>query len=93
MTGPNDVRVSITLNSTTAMGTLILVVLLLASVNENGSVMAASTGVCIEQGILLIVSLTPMKAQEELKKCCQSRKTVTRNKQTSQLSMQEKTHS
>ena len=62
MTGPNDVRVSITLNSTTAMGTLILVVLLLASVNENGSVMAASTGVCIEQGILLIVSLTSMKA-------------------------------
>ena len=55
MTGPNDVRVSITLTSTTALGALILVVyiLLLASVNENGSVMAASTGVCIEQGISL----------------------------------------
>ena len=60
------------LTSTTALGALILVVLLQASVNENGSVMAASTGVCIEQGILLIVSLTPIKAQEELKKCCQS---------------------
>lgn len=78
------------LTSTTALGALILVVLLLASVNENGSVMAASTGVCIEQGILLIVSLTPIKAQEELKKCYQSKKTVTRNKQTTQLSMQER---
>ena len=62
MTGPNDVCVSITLNLNTAMGALILVVLSLASVNENGSIMAASTGVCIEQGILLIVSLTSIKA-------------------------------
>ena len=53
MTGPNDVRVSIILTSTTALGVLILVVLLLTGVNENGSVMAASTGVCIEQGISL----------------------------------------
>ena len=50
------------LTSTTALGALILVVLLLIGVNENGSVMAASTGVCIEQGILLIVSLTSIKA-------------------------------
>ena len=64
--------------------------LLPTGVNENGSIMAAGTGVCIELGILLIVSLIPIKAQEELKKCCQSKKTVTRNKQTTQLSMQER---
>ena len=77
MTGPNDVRVSIALTSATALGALILVVLLFAGVNEEVTVMAASIGVFIEQVILLIVFLTSMKARDKLKKCFQRKKIVT----------------
>ena len=77
MTGPNDVRVSIALTSATALGALILVVLLFAGVNEDVTVMAASIGVFIEQVILLIVFLSSTKAQDKLKKCFQRKKTVT----------------
>ena len=76
MTGPNDVRVSITLTSATALGTLILVVLLLAGVNEDVSVMAGSIGVCIEQAILLIVFLTSTKSRDKMKKCFQRKKSA-----------------
>ena len=69
MTGPNDVRVSITLTSAAALGTLTLVVLLLAGVNEDVSVMASNIGVCIEQAILLIVFLTSTKSRDKMKKC------------------------
>ena len=82
MTGPNDVRVSITLTSATGLGALILLVLLLAGVNEERSVMAGSIGVCIEQAILLIVFLTSTKSREKLKKCFQRKKSATSNKQT-----------
>ena len=77
MTGQNYARVSIALTSATALGALILVVLLFAGVNEDVTVMAAITGVFIEQVILLIVFLTSTKAQDKLKKCFQRKKTVT----------------
>ena len=74
MTGPNDVRISITLTSATALGALILIVLLLAGFNEDGSVMAASIGVCIEQVILLILFLTSTKTRDKLRECFKERK-------------------
>ena len=73
-TGPNDARVSITLTSATALGALILVVLLVAGVNEDVSVMAGSIGVCIEQAILLIVFLTSTKSRDKMKKYFQTKK-------------------
>ena len=76
MTGPNDVRVSITLTSATALGILILVVLLLAGGNEDVSVIAASIGVCMEQATLLIVFLTSTKARDEMKKYFQRKETA-----------------
>ena len=76
MTGPSDVRVSITLTSATALGILILVVLLLVGVNEDVSVMAASIGVCIEQATLLIVFLTSTKVRDEMMKYFQRKETV-----------------
>ena len=76
MTGPNNVRVSITLTSATSFGALILVVLLLADVNEEGSVMAASILVCIEQANLLIVFLTSTKSRDKMKKCFQRKKSA-----------------
>ena len=85
MTGPNDVRVAITLTSATALGILILVVLLLAGVNEDVSVLAASIGVCVEQATLLIVFLTSTKATDEMKKFKERKLLSTRNKQTIQL--------
>ena len=90
MTGPNDARVSITLTSATALGALILVVLLLAGVDEDVSFMAANIGVCVEQVILLIVFLTSTKARDKLKKCFQRKETVTRNKHTAHISMPER---
>ena len=90
MTGPNDIRVSITLTSATALGILILVVLLLAGVNEDVSVMAASIGVCIEQAILLIAFLTSTKSRDKMKKFFQRKKSTTSNKHTVQISMQER---
>ena len=90
MTGPNDVRVSITLTSAAALGFFILVILLLAGVNEDVSVMAGSIGICIEQAILLIVFLTSTKSRDKMKKCFQRKKSATSNKQTVQISMQER---
>ena len=90
MTGPNNVRVSITLTSATALGNLILVVLLLANFSEDESVMAASIGICVEQVILLFVFLTSTKAQDKLKKCFQRRQDVFRNNHTAHISMQER---
>ena len=66
ISGPNDIRVSITLISTTALGAFTLVILL-AGFQGDGSVMAGSIGTCIEQVILLIVFLTSTKTQEKLK--------------------------
>ena len=68
ITAPNDIRVSITLISATALGTFILIILLLAGFQGDGSVMAGSIGTCIEQIILLIVFLTSRKTQEKLKR-------------------------
>ena len=90
MTGPNDVRVSITLTSATALGALIVIVLLVANFNEDESVMAGNIGVCVEQVILLIVFLTSTKARDKLKKCFQRKETVTRNKHTAHISMPER---
>ena len=90
MTGLSDVHVSITLTSATALGALIIVVLLLAGVDEDASVMAGSIGICVEQVILLIVFLTSTKAQDKLKKCFQRKETVIRNKHAAQISMQER---
>ena len=77
MAGPNDVRVSIALASATALGALILVVLLFAGVNEEVTVMSASIGVFIEQIVLLFVFLTSTKARDKLKKCFQRKQIVT----------------
>ena len=82
MTGPNDVRISITLTSATALGALILVVLLLVGVDEDGSVMAASIGVCIEQVILLIVFLTSTKTRKGM---LQRKKIVTGSKHVTRI--------
>ena len=71
MTGPNDVRVSITLTSATALGNLILVILLITNFNGDASIMAGSIGVCVEQVILLTVFLTSTKVRDTLKKCFQ----------------------
>ena len=76
MTGPSDVRVSLTLTSATALGALILVVLLLAGFNEDVSVMAGNIGICVEQVILLIAFLTSTKTQDKLKKYFYRRKTI-----------------
>ena len=67
ITAPNDIRVSITLISTTALGGFTLVILLLAGFQGDGSVMVGSIGICLEQVILLIVFLTSTKTQEKLK--------------------------
>ena len=77
MTGPNDARVSITLTSATALGALILVVLLLAGVDEDVTVMAASIAVCIKQVILLGVFLTSTKTRDKLKNVFKERKLET----------------
>ena len=61
ITGPSDVRVSITLISAIALGALLLVILLLAGVAGESSVIASSIAVCIEQVVLLIVFLTSRK--------------------------------
>ena len=76
MTGPSDVRVSLTLTSATALGALILVILLLAGFNEDVSVMAGNIGICVEQVILLIAFLTSTKTQDKLKKYFYRRKTI-----------------
>ena len=89
MTGPNDFRVSITLTSATALGVLILLVLLLAGFNEEGSFMAASIGVCVEQIILLTVFLTSTKTRHKLKKYFRRKETITRSIHVRQLSMKE----
>ena len=67
ITAPNDIRVSIILISTTALGAFTLVILLLAGFQGVGSVMAGSIGTYIEQVILLIVFLNSTKTQEKLK--------------------------
>ena len=90
MTGPKNVRVSITLTSATALGALIAVILLLADFDEDESNMAGNIGVCVEQVILLIAFLTSTKARDKLKKCFQRKKTVTRIKHTPQAPMQER---
>ena len=88
--GTTNIRVSITLTSATALGALILVVLLFAGVDEEVTVMAASIGVCIEQVILLVVFLTSTKARDKLKKCFRRKKTVSRNTHTARISPQER---
>ena len=88
-TGPNNFRVSITLTSATALGVLILVVLLFAGFNEEGSVMAASIGVCVEQVILLTVFLTSTKTRRKLKKYFHRTEIITRSKHIRQLSIKE----
>ena len=66
MTGPSNIRVSITLISAVALGALLLVILLLAGVAGGSSVISASISVCVEQIILLIVFLTSKKIREKL---------------------------
>ena len=73
-TGMNSTRVSITLISVTALGTFILVVLLLSGVDGDGSVIASGIGICVEQVVLLAVFLTSTKSRQKLSKCFQSRK-------------------
>ena len=68
MTGPSDVRVSITLISAIALGALLLVILLLAGVAGESSVIASSVAVCVEQIVLLIVFLTSRKIQGKVQK-------------------------
>ena len=60
MTGPSIIHVAITLITAIGLGALLLVILLLAGVAGESSVIAASirVTVCVEQVILLIVFLT-----------------------------------
>ena len=71
VTGSNNIRVSITLISVTALGTLILVVLLLSGVDGDGSVIASGIGICVEQVVLLTVFLTSTKSRDKISKCFQ----------------------
>ena len=68
ITGPKDVRVSITLISVISMGTFIFIILLLVGVGGEASVMIASISVCVEQLILLIIILTSRKSLDRLQK-------------------------
>ena len=68
MTGPSNFRVSITLISAIALEGILLVILLLAGVAGESSVIASSIPVCVEQVILLIVFLTSMKIRAKLRK-------------------------
>ena len=90
MTGPNNVCISITLTSATALGALMAIILLWADFNEDESVMAGNIGICVEQVILLFVFLTSTKARDKLKKCFQRKQAVFRNNHTTQISMQER---
>ena len=74
VTGSNNIRVSVTLISVTALGTLILVVLLLSGVDGDGSVIASGIGICVEQVVLLTVFLTSTKSRDKISKCFQRRK-------------------
>ena len=77
MTGPSDVRVSITLISAIALGALLLVILLLAGVAGESSVIASSIAVCVEQVVLLIVFLTSRKIRSKLWKYFERKETET----------------
>ena len=77
MTGPSDVRVSITLISAIALGALLLVILLLAGVAGESSVIASSIAVCVEQVVLLIVFLTSRKIRTKVRKCFERKETAT----------------
>ena len=67
-TGPSNFRVSITLISATALGAILLGILLLAGVAGENSVIAYGIAACVEQVILLIVFLTSMKIRARLRK-------------------------
>ena len=56
VSGPNDIRISISLISSTSLGTLVLIILLFAGVGGDGSVMVSSISICVEQIILLFVN-------------------------------------
>ena len=65
---PNDIRISISLISSTSLGTLVLIILLFAGVGGDGSVMVSSISICVEQIILLIVFLTSRKTRDKLQR-------------------------
>ena len=67
-TGPSDVRVSITLISAIGLNASLLVILLLAGVEGESSVVAASVATCVEQLTLLFVFLTSKKVQAKMHK-------------------------
>ena len=66
VTGPNDIRISLSLISVTSLGTLVLIILLLAGIGGDGSVMISSISICVEQIVLLAVFLTSRKARDKL---------------------------
>ena len=68
ITGPKDVRVSVTLISVTSMGIFIFIILLLVGVGGDASVMIASISICVEQLTLLIIILTSRKSLDRLQK-------------------------
>ena len=67
MARPSGIRVSVTLISAIALGALLLVVLLLAGVRGESSIMSAGITVLVEQTVLLIVFLTSKKVRAKLK--------------------------
>ena len=66
VTGPNDIRISLSLISATSLGTLVLIILLFVGIGGDGSVMVCSISICVEQIILLTVFLTSRKARDKL---------------------------
>ena len=68
VSGPNDIRISISLISSTSLGTLVLIILLFAGVGGDGSVMVSSISICVEQIILLTVFLTSRKTRDKLQR-------------------------
>ena len=69
MTVPSIIHVAITLITAIGLGALLLVILLLAGVAGESSVIAVSVRVtvCVEQVILLIVFLTSKKIRAKLR--------------------------
>lgn len=69
---PSSIRVSATLISSVALGAFLLVILLLAGVGGESSVISASIAVLIEQTVLLIVFASSKKVRDKWNHCSDS---------------------
>ena len=74
-TGSSDVRVSVTLISAVGLNVSLLVILLLAGVKDESSIVAVTTATCVEQVTLLLVFLTSEKVRTKIHKYLEKRQT------------------